>query len=41
MSGLLLSSIVAGPFIAALILLFVSDRHRLTVRVVSLLGAGY
>jgi NADH-quinone oxidoreductase subunit M len=40
-SGLLLSSVVAAPFIAALILLFVSDRHRLAVRVISLLGSGY
>jgi NADH-quinone oxidoreductase subunit M len=40
-SGLLLSSVVAAPFIAAMILLFVPERNRLTVRFVSLLGAGY
>jgi NADH-quinone oxidoreductase subunit M len=40
-SGLLLSSVVAAPFIAAFILLFVPERNRLTVRFVSLLGAGY
>jgi len=38
---LLLSSIVAMPFIAAVVLLFVSDRNRLGVRIIALLGAGY
>jgi len=39
--GLLLSSIVAMPFLAAVVLLFVSDRNRLAVRMIALLGAGY
>ncbi len=38
---MLLSSIVAMPFIAAVVLLFVSDRDRLAVRIIALLGAGY
>jgi NADH-quinone oxidoreductase subunit M len=41
MTGHLLSSIVAMPFLAALALLFIDDRHRLAVRGVSLFGAGY
>jgi len=38
---MLLSSIVAAPFLAAILLLFVADRHRLAVRLIALLGAGY
>jgi len=38
---MLLSSIVAMPFLAAILLLFVADRHRLAVRLIALLGAGY
>jgi NADH-quinone oxidoreductase subunit M len=40
-SGLLLSSIVAMPFLAAVLLLFVPDRNRLGVRLISLFGSGY
>lgn len=35
----LLSIIVASPFVAAMILLFISDEKRITVRLVSLLGS--
>jgi NADH-quinone oxidoreductase subunit M len=41
MNGSLLSSIVAMPFVAALVLLFVPERSRLAVRMIALLGAGY
>ena len=38
---MLLSSIVSMPFISAVVLVFISDRNRLAVRMVALLGAGY
>ncbi len=38
---MLLSSVVAAPFVAALVLLFVPERRRLLVRFVALAGAGY
>jgi NADH-quinone oxidoreductase subunit M len=41
MMDYLLSSIVAMPFLAALVLLLIDDRHRLAVRGVSLFGASY
>lgn len=41
MSETLLSSIVAAPFLAAVALLFLPDRARIPVRVVSLVGASW
>ncbi len=41
MTEILLSSIVAMPFLSALVLLFVPDRNRLAVRATALFGASY